>query len=275
MKLKQSFTRTWWTLQRFGLSPGKVWYRAFNETAPKILCISIPKSGTHLLERALCLHPRLYRKLLPTVNDSNIHKWDNFTALLDTLHPGQVIVAHSRFTPERLQAIKARNIQCLFLIRDPRDIVVSQTFYILRNCKHPHYQAFLPQTNFKDRVKIAIAGHPPSGLTSIGQGLALYAGWLDSGYPVVRFEELIGPQGGGDQTKQLSALRAIYNSIIDIDDDWILSLSKQLFSSASPTFRKGAIGQWKQYFDVEMKNLFKKDAGKGLIQYGYEENDQW
>ncbi|GAH00802.1 unnamed protein product [marine sediment metagenome] len=36
------------------------------------MCVSLPKSGTHLLERALCLHPNVYRKFIGTLEDRRL-----------------------------------------------------------------------------------------------------------------------------------------------------------------------------------------------------------
>ena len=68
-------SRQAWTLERFGLSPGKLPKRLSDQGAPRVFCVSIPKSGTHLLERALCLHPALYRKLVPTISGANVAKF--------------------------------------------------------------------------------------------------------------------------------------------------------------------------------------------------------
>src|SRR4029077_11678276 len=88
-----------WSLERFGMSPAKLRYRVWDPGAPKVLCVSIPKAGTHLLERAICLHPKLYRKLLPTVSDENVHRWGGHSGLIAKMHPGLVVTAHLRFHP--------------------------------------------------------------------------------------------------------------------------------------------------------------------------------
>ena len=41
------------------------------------------------------------------------------------------------------------------------------------------------------------------------------------------------------------------------------------FSSASPTFRKGQIGGWRQAFDPELEALFEREAGRWMEVYGY------
>src|SRR3954468_24326538 len=92
--------RNWWTLQRFGLSPTKAPRRVLNRTEPRVFVDSVPKSGTHLLERALCLHPRLYRALVPTLHEANMRDRGGFEAIVGRLRPGQILVAHLDYQPE-------------------------------------------------------------------------------------------------------------------------------------------------------------------------------
>src|SRR5688572_14548787 len=56
--------------ERFGYSPMKLKNRFFGSRSvlPKIITITMPKSGTNLLQRILTLHPMLYRKLLPSIS---------------------------------------------------------------------------------------------------------------------------------------------------------------------------------------------------------------
>ncbi len=162
------------------------------------------------------------------------------------------------------------------MVRDPRDIIVSDIFYISKNTKHHQHKLYLSRMNFHEQLKLALEGDPLSGFPSFGRRLEDFAGWFDSGCLVVRFEDLVGPSGGGDTEKQLSTVRSIYDYLgLEVDDDWIAFASQQLFSNASPTFRKGTIGQWKQYFDSEIKQTFKRVAGRFVTQYGYETNDDW
>jgi hypothetical protein len=213
---------------------------------------------------------------VPTLDDENIRRWGEVEVLLEKLRPGQVIVSHLYFSPERLQAIERQGIRSLLMIRDPRDIVVSDAFYISQNKRHPFYNAYQLRQTFKGRLRLAIEGDETASISSIGQMLESFYGWLKSNCLTVCFEDLVGVHGGGEQDKQLSVLRSIYDWIgVKVDDNWIAYLSGQLFSEASPTFRKGTVGQWEQYFDLEMKGLFKRVAGEALIQYGYEVDDRW
>jgi sulfotransferase 6B1 len=271
VRITDVLARRRWTLERFGFTPRKVVARMRNRTEPMILCVSLPKAGTHLLERALCLHPRLYRRLVPTLSEANLNRGRRFDALLDSLRPGQVVLCHLAFTPEYRRWVTERHIKCLFLIRDPRDIVVSQSYYIAGKRDHPLHELFANVPDLKERLKIAIQGDLPHGLESVGQRLAQFAGWLDASDLVIRFEDLVDSEGGGDQGVQLATLRALYRSIgLFPDDQFFADLVRQLVSSVSPTFRTGKTGGWRAHFDPELEALFRAVAGTQLAPYGYE-----
>lgn len=263
--------RHWWNLTRFGLTPPKLAARWSNhDTAPRILCINVPKSGTHLLERALMLHPRLYRAAWRTLQDFNQSQWSELDALLPRLGPGQVLVAHLGCTERRQHAIARTGCKAFFTVRDPRDLPVSDAFYIPRQKRHFRYHLFAGKP-LHERIRLAIEGDPDRGMPHIGQRLAKYAGWFDvPGVEVVRFEDLIGPRGGGDAERQHRQLHVIYDHLgLDTDDAWLQHVGARLFSDQSPTFRKGAIGQWRNYFDHALNARFNELAGDQLKRYGY------
>ena len=262
-----------WTLERFGLSPAKLRYRAGDAGAPKVLCVSIPKAGTHLLERAICLHPRLYRKLLPNVSEENVDRWGGVTGLVAKVRPGQVVAGHLRFHAEYPEIIARGGIRPIFLIRDPRDIVVSQVHYVSRRTDHRLHALFDGLPDVKDRLRLAIAGDPEHDVVSIGDRLDYFAGWLGAAF-VVRFEDLVGPEGGGDSDRQDATIRSIYDFLgMDVDGHVLARIGDRLFSADSPTFRSGTIGGWRRYFDPELEALFDRTVGDRILPYGYHLTD--
>jgi hypothetical protein len=258
-----------WTLQRFGLSPTKLPCRLFDPGAPKVFCVSIPKAGTHLLERALCLHRKLYRKLLPTVSDENIGRWNGLDGLLARLRRGQVVASHLRFRAEYPTILERRSTRPIFLIRDPHDVVVSQVHYVSKRTDHRLHDLYVGLPDEKAKLRVAIAGDRTHNVASIGERLDYFAGWLDTGL-VVRFEDLVGPGGGGERERQLASLRTIYDFLhMEADEAMIGSIADRLFSSDSPTFRRGAVGGWRRFFDPELEALFDEEVGDRIAPYGY------
>ena len=268
MRLPDAVVRRAWTLERFGLTPGKLVARVANRREPKILCVSLPKAGTHLLERALCLHPRLYRRILPTLHDNNIGRWGGLEALLGRLRPGQLLVSHLHFRPEYPRLLREHGVRCLFLIRDPRDILVSQAFYIVGDPRHYLHSLFAALPDLPARLRVGITGDTTHGLLSFRDRLAAFAGWLDASDLVVRYEQMIGGAGGAEQ--QRSTLRSVYEaSGLPLDDAALNALLPRLVSRASPTFRRGSTGEWTKHLGPELVALLESGAGAELERYGY------
>jgi hypothetical protein len=266
----RAMPRNAWTLERFGLTPSKLPRRLVNTGAPRVLCVSIPKAGTHLLERVLCLHPRLYRKLLPTLTNSSLQRWGGLDGLLAKVRPGQVIASHLRFEAAFPEVLDRRHVPVIFLVRDPRDLVISQANYVARRSDHRFNPLFAQRAGFHEQLELAIAGDREHRLRSVGERLEVYAGWLRSNALVVRFEDLVGSGGGGDAGRQVEAVRAIYRHIeMPVGDEFVTRLCSRLFSRESPTFRRGSIGQWRDLFDHELEELFERTAGDMMRAYGY------
>lgn len=264
-----------WTLERFGMTPGKIRHRIADPRAPKAFCDSIPKAGTHLLERAVCLHPRMYRRRLPTVGDGNVERYGGLETVAGKQRGGQVVVSHLRFREEYPKILAARGVIPIFLIRDPRDVVVSQVHFVTKTQDHRQHEVFASIADPKERLRLSIQGDPARGVASIAERLDRYAGWLTSGALVVRFEDLVGPGGGGDADAQRRAVTSIYGFLgLGRDPELIDSVCGRLFSTDSPTFRKGAIGQWQDQLDAELRELFDETVGDRMTPYGYQPSGQ-
>jgi hypothetical protein len=264
-----------WTFERFGLTPSKLWRRAADRSAPRVFCVSIPKAGTHLLERALCLHPRMYRKLLPTVSDENIAKYGGFERLLRRIRPGEVVASHLRFAPTYPNVLRGSRVSGVFLVRDPHDIVVSQVHYVSKRADHRLHEAFEERADAREKLRLAIAGDRDRGAPSIGDRLDYFAGWLEAGCLVLRFEDLVGAGGGGDAQRQRTAIASLFDHVgLPADDATVEAIAGELFSSESPTFRKGSAGGWRSAFDPELEALFDKVVGDRAVRYGYGSPDR-
>lgn len=270
MNALRSLPHNMWTLERFGLTPAKARYRMVNPGAPRVLLVSLPKAGTHLLERAVCLHPRLYRKLLPTIAAPRLQRWNGLDGLLARIRPGQVVVSHLAFDPSYPTMLADRKVRAILVIRDPHDMVVSQVHYVTKRTDHRLHAAFAQKEHIKERLKLAIGGDPGNGVPSVGDRLDRFAGWLTADCLVVRFEDLVGPQGGGDAESQARTVAAVYRHLgMDVDQGFIDSTCEQLFSTDSPTFRKGTSGGWRELFDPELEALFNQVVGDKIVPYGY------
>jgi hypothetical protein len=260
---------TRWTFDRFGLTPAGLRLRVANPGAPKVLCVSLPKAGTHLIERALCLHPRLYRRLAPTITGKELRRRGGAEHFLARLAPGQVVMAHLRFDPSLPDTAAGLGIRPVFMVRDPRDIVISQVRYVVGRGDHWAHDLFASRSP-QEQLRLAIVGDR-GGLRSLAERLAAYEGWLRPDVALVRFEDLVGAEGGGERSRQLRSVAELYRFLgFPSDERLVDDVCRRLFSDQSPTFRKGTIGQWRQVLDDELTGLIWEVAGEQLVRYGYE-----
>ncbi len=183
--------------------------------------------------------------------------------MLHNLRAGQIIVSHLYFDQEYLKPIRALEIRHILIIRDPRDVVISQAYYFERSKQHFMHDIFVGK-NLKEQIKLAIRGYPQRDYLSTSQILEAYSGWLESDALVVRFEDLVG----SDRIKSLSS---IYDYIgVKVGENFLVWLADNIVSRASPTFRTGRVGQWRQIFDDELLDFFAENVPKELLmRYGY------
>lgn len=204
---------------------------------------------------------------------------DAFIPVLDDLYyDDEFFVTHAPFSKELENIMKERNTIVFFLIRDPRDWVISVI-------KHPPVsgvdifghkgnQHFL-SLDFNGKINQVITGTPKyySALEIFDK----FVPWMNS--PVcctLRFEALLGPRGGTySQEQQIIELRKIAAALnMNVSDEKLLEAFDQSFGTGT-VFSKGKAGAWKEYFNEEHKELFKDVLGDVLIELGYEKDYNW
>ena len=85
----------------------------------------------------------------------------------------------------------------------------------------------------------------------------------------VRFEDLIGPRGGGSEARQAEAVTRILAHIGAQDAD-ARAAAKAIFNPGSWSFHKGQIGGWREIFSPRNIDMFDDLYGDVLDQFGYE-----
>ncbi|MDB4196974.1 sulfotransferase domain-containing protein, partial [Ascidiaceihabitans sp.] len=119
----KSFSQYMFDFERFGLSPSKLrsHLNGASARAPRVLSISMPKSGTNLLQRILVLHPALSRAWLPTLGQRNAEKWSDPRALFSPIRNGKIISSHFDYD-EKLASLMRDELKykMMLIVRDPR-----------------------------------------------------------------------------------------------------------------------------------------------------------
>ncbi len=183
--------RVGWLAESLGFVPRKLPRRLGFRAGTRVFTTSVPKSGTFLLERALCLHPGLYRQLKRTVFDSRVRSEAEFRSLIASVRPGQIVMTHVTFSPGYPPILQERGVKSVFMVRDPRDIVLSHAHYAATNEDHWLFRWYR-EADRRERLRMSIEGIPEVGLRSVAGTLRAFQGWLETADFVVRFEDLIG-----------------------------------------------------------------------------------
>jgi len=248
---------------------------------PRILANSVPKAGTHLLEKCLSLFPGL--------SDSGIHVDMNLSpeALRETLgkiESGLFVSGHlpgSRFCIRLLQEL---GFKTFLIIRDPRDVAVSHFHYVTKSTYHRLHDYYTRLPDDDVRLMASIRGFEEKltekrriGRHDIKEFFRIFEPWFgeDINY-VVRFEALVGPKGGGSRDAQIQEIKRMAEhldvnmSLAEIED-----MAGGIFDQEAATFRKGMIGDWQNHFTSEHTRAFKEVAGQLLIELGYEKDFDW
>ena len=196
---------------------------------------------------------------------------------------GMFVTAHARFHPALVSALEDLDLKHVFLIRDPRDVAVSHGFYVQKETRHPqhdHYTNVL--TSDGERLMATIHSFKTNVVDGIARQssfdtLAGSLPWLaHSSTLVVRFEDLIGPRGGGDERVQRETIRQIGDFVgRPLRGDQAVAVAQKMYGKQSSTFRKGQVGDWHNHFSEEHVSAFKDIMGDRLIALGYEQDMDW
>ncbi len=262
--------------------------------SPRVFINSIPKAGTHLLTAILSECPKVMlagrhierwrvNRLARGRGDNRMEAFEldcaAFSRVIGTVHCGQIITAHLPWDERIPKILTEHGFANLFMIRDPRDIVVSQLHYIKglrRHALHPWLMGAFSGDD--ERLMALICGGDSAGapLPPISDRLAAYDGWCTAKQShLTRFEELVAKPTDDDAMQLQAYARVVDHAGRGMDLEGVRALRDRVRTKSSFTFRKGTSGDWRRHFADHHKAAFKNLAGDRLIAMGYERDLEW
>ncbi|HBX69291.1 MAG TPA: hypothetical protein DEH25_07880 [Chloroflexi bacterium] len=257
------------------------------ENSPILFANSFPKSGTHLLTQVL----QGFIRLAPVV-DSGLPAVVTFAgstgqprpleAILTDLHrflPGDIGYGHLHALPELTAELANDRVCAFFILRDPRDVVVSHVHYVTEMAPHHvhhHYYAH-ELKSFDERLTASIVGRPGLAIPfpDISGRFEPYLGWFDcSEVLILRFEDFVF-QRAATLERVLDHAQSRGLLVKPPRDEALRLLGASINPEKSPTFRSGKIGKWRESFSEAHRSTFKNIAGDLLTWLGYEDGDDW
>jgi hypothetical protein len=242
---------------------------------------SIPKSGTHLLKQMLKSIPHVRHNPYNEFYEGYPRDLQRHYHQLSQMRSNEFGAGHIFYSPEWSSMLKQLGMKHIFLSRDPRDIIVSFTYFIVEKYPyHPLHSYFKEdlKTN-KQRYMCLIHGVKKEKIKypSIDEWIGRFQKWIkDSNTLSITFEDLMNSPDS--RTKTITTIvNYLWKGLrppVSIPQ-MVSVMERNMAPDQSLTFRSGKKGSWKHEFDEETKEAFKKVTGNLLIELGYEKNQQW
>ena len=263
-----------WDFQRFGLAPGKLPARIYDlaatrkEQRPLMLC-SLPKSGTHLIETILCMHPSIYRPFVPTLEHRNLDRLGGLESRMRKLRGGQLLVSHLPHDPQIAQMARDLGVGVVFLKRDPRAVLASDVRYIEKRTDHYLHPHQMAREGVHAKIQMQLEGVPECDVPPFAERLRSYLGWeSEDDVLCLRFEQISTVEDGSTVPEAWRKLFAFAGA--QVDEQWLEALPARLPTSATPTYRSGSKDGWRRELPPETIETINAALGETLSAFGYE-----
>lgn len=161
------------------------------------------------------------------------------------------------------------------LLRDLRDVAVSTVFF----CDQLIKSQLGEDASFDDKLTYVIKGLGPlfhNSVYNLNKEAKTAYEWMQKpGVIAIRFEDLVGSNGGGSDLAQEACILNTASALgIELSPEALERIKTNLWGG-TPTFRQGQIGSWRSYFSQKNISLFKRQLGQDLILLGYEQDMHW
>lgn len=182
----------------------------------------------------------------------------------------------------------------LLVVRDGRDVLVSQAFHSLRVRRvdwfRPKFRSFAGKymaefqadpDSFKNATHgfltedVWVRAQAHDWAAQVRHDLAAKAQLESDGSPVLRV-------GYEDLHRNFDARRPDLYRFFNLDPTLAAAPSHETktmpgFKQETPTSdnRKGIVGDWMNYFDDRVRRIYREEAGDVLVQLGYEQGSNW
>jgi len=259
-------------------------FSVFCSASAKIFYTTPVKTGTHMTGKALGAITGLHNSFTG-VRVNNMHfegaDYKEVFNRINKMRPRHFMHGHVNYSSELESLLVNNHIVRILVLRDPRDQVVSFAHMLLKDQKMGTSRPALIGMDL-DQVMMSLITESRiydiwwRNIHSIDEYFRSYLSWMNTpGMLVIRFEELVGSKGGGDDVVQFATMKALSQHVgRNLSDQRIHTICKNLFGGTW-SFRSGQIGSWRKYFKQEHVDAFKQVAQPLLEELNYEVDSNW
>jgi hypothetical protein len=251
---------------------------------PRVLVNSFPKAGTHLVTAELTklegihnsyvhLQPRDFNRLAPDRQrlldfEPDV---DALARRLRKVGKGQVVTAHFAYIKEFCELLDELNYRTIFVVRDPRDVLISDLNYVKTLPRHFLHRTLMEKfSTDAERLEAMIRGiDRPPYVRPLAQRWQRYLNWMEApSVLTVRFEDLVGTAGGGDDAAKRASMGRIA-AHIGREDGSIPEQEVLRQQKWTPTLRSGRTNRWREVLTPSQIALFETEMSGVMTALGY------
>ena len=242
----------------------------------------IPKCGTHFIQHTLHLMTG-QASINQDISLQNLTKACNTNKILRTFQP---------YDDKLCKALKKYQHKLISVIRDPRDALISHLFYMRSFAErkvenNQRRDFFVVDKNFDS---LSLQEQLDSLIYGTKEGMSYLdfyksrIGWaLNSASLVIKYEELLGKEGGGNNKKQKKTIDKVASFIqLDLSSEQQQYVLANMYKETGEqqveegkVFTRATKGNWRTFLSEKQKRSIKKKLGKEMILLGYEKDLNW
>ncbi|MCM3719147.1 sulfotransferase domain-containing protein [Fictibacillus phosphorivorans] len=234
-----------------------------------LVAVAYPKSGNNFL--LFLLGMLLYRKKMDWSNKASMVQ--NIVGdIVPNLPSPRLVWSHEGYDPQYPKVI--------FLVRDPRDVVISYYFHLIKY----YYKGDKSKLSFDTFFNRFM-----DGKYGPGQWNSYVEGWIDNqkniknGLLLVRYEDLL--KDTGKEVERILEFLELKRSQKEIEDaiQWAsfdnmraLEQKQKMYLNGTknvdekmPFVRSGKVNGWKSFLSDEQQKRMEKEFNKALRKLGY------
>ena len=171
------------------------------------------------------------------------------------------VTGHAAYSEHYHAILRSQGYKMLQVIRHPCAVLASWASYIAEPgyyWREPHIR--LAKLSIKQRIDHLLNGwgDPRSSFyyRSFRSVLNQLQGWVDAeGVLIVKYEDIVGGKGGGDDNLQRDTIANIFRHIGVPDDGVLMERVVSHLYGGTHTFRNGQVDGWRQVIDPGLESL--------------------
>jgi Sulfotransferase domain len=235
-------------------------------SAEEFIIFTPPKCGTHLICNVLSY---MLRKP-PHITDQFKTFSEAWVLIEAGKNDNSFLISHS-FTKEILENFILKGYKIIFIIRDPRDQLISMMYWMQKGYWDQFQVAFIKDKT--DQIEELITGNQFGWKCyegCIGSRLDMINQLDPAHVYITHYEILVGSEGGGDHALQLAEIHQIAKFLnLEISSEYAEEISRNIYGFGW-SFREGKIGSWKKHFLPSQAKMYNALYSEILINLGYE-----